>query len=165
VSVTLLDVPDHYQEEVLGLLRSEKLCACDRHLEGVPASPGRDAMLTVALADSEAEAFFCPGQCFMIWADGLVGSTVQAIGRAGCGVIARRVPPARAPVDGTGIRRGVADQAETSALMRAGARNAVITGRAVSASLAAGGASRPPCRRTRPDARSRRGWCCRPARR
>jgi hypothetical protein len=87
--------------------------------EGVPVSPGGPAVLTVALADSEAEAFFCPGQCFTIWADGLVGSTVQAIGRVGYGVIARRTSPARAPVDGNGIPGGVADHAVTSALMQA----------------------------------------------
>jgi hypothetical protein len=73
--------------------------------EGVPVSPGGHAVLTVALAGTEAEAFFCPGQCFTIWADGLVGSTVQAMGRVGYGVIARRVSPARAPADGNGIPR------------------------------------------------------------
>ena len=71
--------------------------------EGVPVSPERHAMLTVALADSEEEAFFSPGQHFTIWADGLVGSTVQAVGRVGHGVIARRTSPAQAPVDGNGI--------------------------------------------------------------
>ena len=65
-------------------------------------SPGGHAMLTVALADSEAEAFFGPGQYFTIWADGLVGSTVRAVGRVGYGVIARRTSPARAPVNRTG---------------------------------------------------------------
>jgi hypothetical protein len=89
--------------------------------EGVPVSPGGHAMLTVALADSEAEAFFCPGQYFTIWADGLVGSTVQATGRVGYGVIARRASPARARVDGDGIAGGVAGQAAASALMQAGA--------------------------------------------
>jgi len=89
--------------------------------EGVPVSPGGHAMLTVALAGSEAEAFFCPGQCFTIWADGLVGSTVQAMGRVGYGVIARRLSPARAPVDGNGIPGDAADQAVTPALMQVGA--------------------------------------------
>ena len=78
-------------------------------------------MLTVALADSEAEAFFCPGQHFTVWADGLVGSTVQAMGRVGYGVIARRTSPARAPVDGNGIPGDAAGEAVTSALMQAGA--------------------------------------------
>jgi len=89
--------------------------------EGVPVSPQRHAMLTIALADSEEEAFFGPGQHFTIWADGLAGSTVQAVGRAGYGLIARRTSPARAPVDGNGIPGGVADPAVTSALMQAGA--------------------------------------------
>ena len=64
--------------------------------------------------EEEEEAFFGPGQYFTIWADGLVGSTVQAVGRVGHGVIARRTSPARAPVDGNGIPGGVADQAVTS---------------------------------------------------
>ena len=88
--------------------------------EGVPASPGGHALLTVALADSEEEAFFGPGQHFTIWADGLVGSTVQAVGRVGYGVIARRTSAARAPVDVIGIHGGVADQGVTSARMQAG---------------------------------------------
>jgi hypothetical protein len=88
--------------------------------EGVPVGPGGPAVLTVALADSEAEAFFCPGQCFTIWADGLVGRTVQAMGRVGYGVIARRTSPARAPVDGNGIPGRAADQAVISGLMQAG---------------------------------------------
>ena len=89
--------------------------------QGVPVTPGEHATLTVALADGEAEAFFCPGQCFTIWADGLVGSTVQAMSRVGHGVIARRVPPARAPADGDGRPGGAAAQRVTSAPMRAGA--------------------------------------------
>jgi hypothetical protein len=89
--------------------------------EGAPVSPGGPAVLTVALAGTEAEAFFCPGQCFTIWADGLVGSTVQAIGRVGYGVIARRMSPARAPADGTGIPGSAAGQAVASALLQAGA--------------------------------------------
>ena len=90
--------------------------------EGVPVSPERHAMLTVALADSEKEAFFGPGQYLTIWADGLVGSTVQAVGRVGYGVIAHRTSPARAPVDGNGIPKGVADQAVTSIFMPQPAR-------------------------------------------
>ncbi len=77
-------------------------------------------MLTVALADSEAEAFFRPGQRFAIWAYGLVGSTVQAVGRVGHGVVARRTSPARAPIDG--ISGGAAGQAVDSALMQAARR-------------------------------------------
>jgi hypothetical protein len=98
-------------------------------------------------------------------ADGLVGSTVRAMGRIGYGVIARRVPPTRAPADGLGIPEGAAGQAVIPPA-DAGGRNTVITGCAVSASLAAGEASRPARYRMRPGARCRRGWCCcRPARR
>jgi hypothetical protein len=89
--------------------------------EGVPVGAGGPAVLTVALAGSEAEAFFGPGQCFTIWADGLVGRTVQAIGRVGYGVITRRMSPARDRVDGTGIAGSAAGQAVASALMQAGA--------------------------------------------
>jgi len=89
--------------------------------ERVPVGAGGPAVLTVALADGEAEAFFYPGQCFTIWADGLVGHTVRAMGRVGYGVIARRASPARAPVDGNGISGGVAGRAVTSALVQAGA--------------------------------------------
>jgi hypothetical protein len=87
--------------------------------EGAPVTPGAHALLTVALADREAEAFFRPGQYFTIWADGLVGSTVQAMGRVGYGVIARRMSPARPPADGNGIPGDVAGQAVTSALIQA----------------------------------------------
>jgi hypothetical protein len=89
--------------------------------EGVPVSPERHVMLTIALADGEEEAFFGPGQRFTVWADGLVGSTVRAVGQVGYGVIARRTSPARAPADGNGIAGNAADQAATSALMQAGA--------------------------------------------
>jgi hypothetical protein len=89
--------------------------------EGVPVSAGGHARLAVALSGGEAEAFFRPGQCFAIWADGLAGSTVQAVGRVGYGVIARGMAPARAPVDGNGNPEGVAGPAVTSAMMQASA--------------------------------------------
>ena len=47
-------------------------------------------MMTIALADGEAEAFFAPGQSFTIWADGTVGRTVRAEGLVGYGVMSRR---------------------------------------------------------------------------
>ncbi len=84
-------------------------------------SLGGPAMLTVALDDSEAEAFLWSGQHFAIWADGLVGKTIQAIGQVGYGVIACRTSPARAVVDGNRIPGGVVGQAVTSAPMLADA--------------------------------------------
>lgn len=59
--------------------------SCDEAL-----SPARHATMTIALADGEAEAFFAPGQCFTIWADGTVGPTVRAEGLVGYGVMSRR---------------------------------------------------------------------------
>lgn len=52
------------------------------------------ALVTVALQESEAGAFFAPGQRFTIWADAVVGHSVQAVGLSGYGVIAQRVSPA-----------------------------------------------------------------------
>jgi hypothetical protein len=58
--------------------------------EGLPVPPGGQAVLTMALSDSEAEAFFAPGEHFTIWADGIVGCTIRAEGRIGYGVICGR---------------------------------------------------------------------------
>lgn len=54
--------------------------------QGVPR-----ALMTTTLSDSEAGAFFAPGQRFTIWADALVGHTIRADGLAGYGVICRCV--------------------------------------------------------------------------
>jgi hypothetical protein len=61
--------------------------------EEPPLSPARHAVMTIALADGEAEAFFAPGQRFTIWADGTVGRTIRAEGLIGYGVISRRTSP------------------------------------------------------------------------
>ncbi len=45
------------------------------------------ALVSSALASGEAEAFFTPGQCFTIWADVIVGETIQARGLIGHGII------------------------------------------------------------------------------
>jgi hypothetical protein len=60
--------------------------------EGVPLRPGDHAMVSTALGDGEAEAFFAPGQRFTIWADAVVGHTIQAGGLVGRGVISCPVP-------------------------------------------------------------------------
>jgi hypothetical protein len=49
--------------------------------------PGGHAVVTIALADGEAEAFFAAGRRFTIWADGVVDHTIRAEGLVGYGVI------------------------------------------------------------------------------
>jgi hypothetical protein len=58
--------------------------------DALPVPPGGQVILTMALSDTEAEAFFAPGEHFTIWADGIVGQTIRAEGRIGYGVISRR---------------------------------------------------------------------------
>jgi hypothetical protein len=60
--------------------------------EELPLRPGDHAMVSTALGDGEAEAFFAPGQRFTIWADAVVGHTIQADGLLGQGVISCPVP-------------------------------------------------------------------------
>jgi len=53
-------------------------------------SPLRSAVpsvLSIPLADGEAEALFAPGQRFTIWADVMVGHTIRGEGLLGYGVI------------------------------------------------------------------------------
>jgi hypothetical protein len=63
-----------------------------RDQESLPHSQ-EHVLVTVALADGEAETLFAPGHCFAIWADGLIGPTVRPDGLVGRGVISRRVSP------------------------------------------------------------------------
>jgi hypothetical protein len=49
------------------------------------------ALITATLYDSEARAFFAPGQRFRIWADALVGHTIRADGLVGYGIICQCV--------------------------------------------------------------------------
>lgn len=53
----------------------------------LPVGPGVRAVVSVALADGEAEAFFATGQHFAIWADAVIGQTIRADGMAGHGVV------------------------------------------------------------------------------
>ncbi len=71
-----------------------------------PARTEAHALVTIALRDSEAAAFFAPGQRFTIWADAIVGHTVQARGLVGYGVISQLVSPPRprAPRDEAAAR-------------------------------------------------------------
>jgi hypothetical protein len=52
-----------------------------------PPRSGGYAVVTIALAHGEAEAYFAPGQGFAIWADGVVDHTIRAEGLLGHGVI------------------------------------------------------------------------------
>jgi hypothetical protein len=51
------------------------------------------ALVTITLGDSETRAFFRRGQRFTIWADAVVGHTIQADGLIGYGVISHPVSP------------------------------------------------------------------------
>jgi hypothetical protein len=62
-------------------------------------------MVTIALADGEAGAYFAPGQGFTIWADAIAGRTIRAEGMIGYGVICGpESPPVTA--DNGGLRAG-----------------------------------------------------------
>jgi hypothetical protein len=65
---------------------------------GQPARTAAHALVTITLRDSEARAFFAPGQRFTIWADAVVGHTIQAHGLMGYGVVSQpgSPPPPRA---------------------------------------------------------------------
>jgi hypothetical protein len=53
--------------------------------EGLPVPAGGQAVLTMALSDSEAEAFFAPRGHFTIWADGIVAAPFES--RAGSATV------------------------------------------------------------------------------
>lgn len=57
--------------------------------EKFPTRPSVHVVMTIALTDGEAEAYFAPGQRFTIWSDAVVGRTVHADGLVGHGVISR----------------------------------------------------------------------------
>jgi hypothetical protein len=73
--------------------------------EELSRSPAGRAMMTIALADGEAEALFAPGQRFTIWADGTVGHTIRPEGLVGYCVIACQQSPPPAGVAGDGVQR------------------------------------------------------------
>jgi hypothetical protein len=77
--------------------------------EEPPLSPAGHAVMTIALADGEAEALFAPGQRFTIWADGIVGRTIRAEGLVGYGVISCQASPLPAGLADNRIHRGTAD--------------------------------------------------------
>jgi hypothetical protein len=70
----------------------------------LPVRPGVRAVVSVALADGEAEAFFAPGQRFTIWADAVIGQTIRADSKVGHGVISSPVPPPLRAHDGRAPR-------------------------------------------------------------
>jgi hypothetical protein len=72
----------------------------------VPSRAKAHAQVTIALRDGEARAFFAPGQRFTIWADAVIGHSVQAAGLAGYGVIFQCVsPPAPRPFRRSAVGR------------------------------------------------------------
>ena len=89
--------------------------------EELPPQPGGHAVVTIALADGEAEALFAPGQGFTIWADGVVSHTIRAEGLVGYGVIRGRESPPLPCGDGHGIRGEAAGPARVHRLAAAGA--------------------------------------------
>jgi hypothetical protein len=88
--------------------------------EDLPLSHTARAMMTIALADGEAEAFFKTGQGFTIWADGTVGCTIRAEGLVGYGVICRQTSPLPAGLADDRIHRGAADPDPSHRLAAAG---------------------------------------------
>jgi hypothetical protein len=64
------------------------------------------AVVSITVAGGEAEAFFAPGQRFTIWADAVVGDTIQARGLAGHGITGYPIslPASRAQNDGAAGR-------------------------------------------------------------
>ena len=82
-----------------------------RYEELRPLQPSGHALVTVALDEGEAEAFFAPGQRFTIWADGVVDDAIRAEGLVGCGVIGEPDSPPLIWDDGHRIRRTTAGPA------------------------------------------------------
>ena len=70
------------------LFRAE-VCWDDHQL----LKPGDRAVVTIEFADDDAEMYFAAGQRFTIWADAVVGRSVQPAGLAGSGVISQCVSP------------------------------------------------------------------------
>jgi hypothetical protein len=58
-----------------------------------PPQAKEHAVVTIALNDREAGAFFAPGQRFTIWSDAVIDHSIQAVGLAGYGVIFQCVSP------------------------------------------------------------------------
>jgi hypothetical protein len=115
--------------------------------------PGRHAVVTVALADGEAETFFAPGQRFAIWADAVVDDTVRAEGLVGRGFI--QGPESRLLTcgNGGGMRGTTAGPARVRRLAAAGMPASGDRGRA-----AAGLSPGTGCHHahSRPEAETRR---------
>jgi hypothetical protein len=63
----------------------------------LPVRPEVRAVVSVALADGEAEAFFPPGQRFTIWADAVIGQTIRPDRMIGHGVVSSPASPPLLP--------------------------------------------------------------------
>lgn len=85
--------------------------------EGLPPlQAAGHAVVIIALADGEAEAYFSPGTGFTIWADGVAGHTIRAEGLIGYGVISGPEFP-HVTADGGG-RRDSRCARQSTALIR-----------------------------------------------
>jgi hypothetical protein len=67
--------------------------------------PGVRAVVSVTLADGEAQAFFAPSQPFTIWADAVIGHTIRADRVVGHGVIFGPASVPLPPAHGVGAPR------------------------------------------------------------
>lgn len=78
---------------------------------GRPSRPRHAVLcvLSIPLADGEAQAFFTPGQRFTIWADARVARTIRCQGLLGYGIIATAT--AQSPADTVPPARGLRDNA------------------------------------------------------
>lgn len=74
----------------------------------MPLQAKAHALVTIALNDREAGAFFAPGQRFTIWSDAVVDHSIQAVGLAGHGVISQCVSPPRRPFRGAVAEKAAA---------------------------------------------------------
>jgi hypothetical protein len=61
-----------------------------------PPRPAVPSVVTIPLADGEAQAFFAPGQRFIIWADVMVDHTIWGRDLLGHGVITAMAAHSRA---------------------------------------------------------------------
>lgn len=82
----------------------------------MPQQAKAHALVTIALNDMEAGAFFAPGQRFTIWSDAVVDHSIQAVGLAGYGVISQCVSPPLRPFRGTaaGKKAALREERRTS---------------------------------------------------
>jgi hypothetical protein len=84
--------------------------------ESSPPRPAVHAVLSIPLSSGETEAFFAPGQRFIIWADAIVGHTTCGDGLVSHGIISGQESRLRRvrPREGERRRRPSAHNSPTS---------------------------------------------------